>query len=105
MNNRGFTLVEVIVVSVIILILSATGMLLYNGYINDAAQKSVENIAQTAGTAANAYYRKTGVHPDSAKLNLFLSEAGRYTVAVSSSDCTVVVSDTKFSVADTVRYQ
>ena len=50
-NNKGFTLVEVIVVAVIVLILAAVAIPLYNGYIRDARQASVENAAGALATA------------------------------------------------------
>jgi|GEM_PF-1932937 len=55
-NNKGFTLVEVIVVAVIVLILAAVAIPLYNGYIRDSRQAALENItgsvASLAGTSA-----------------------------------------------------
>lgn len=60
-NESGFTLVEVIVVAAIVAILAAIGIPLYNGYIRDARQNTVDGLAETAAAAANAYWRKTGV--------------------------------------------
>ena len=59
-NESGFTLVEVIVVAAIVAILAAIGIPLYNGYIRDARQSTVDGLAETAAAAANAYWRKTG---------------------------------------------
>jgi len=54
-NNKGFTLVEVIVVAVIVLILAAVAIPLYNGYVRDSREAAAENIAGSiaslAGTA------------------------------------------------------
>ncbi|MDR2578671.1 MAG: prepilin-type N-terminal cleavage/methylation domain-containing protein [Chitinispirillales bacterium] len=50
-NNKGFTLVEVIVVAVIVLILAAVAIPLYNGYIKDSR---VSVASSTAGTIASA---------------------------------------------------
>jgi len=50
-NNKGFTLVEVIVVAVIVLILAAVAIPLYNGYIDDSRMSVAEN---TAASMANA---------------------------------------------------
>jgi len=53
-NNKGFTLVEVIVVAVIVLILAAVAIPLYNGYIDDSRQASVENVAGALAGALGA---------------------------------------------------
>jgi len=50
-NNKGFTLVEVIVVAVIVLILAAVAIPLYNGYINDSRYAMAEG---SAGSIAGA---------------------------------------------------
>jgi prepilin-type N-terminal cleavage/methylation domain-containing protein len=46
-NNKGFTLVEVIVVAVIVLILAAVAIPLYQGYMLDSRQATAENIGGT----------------------------------------------------------
>jgi type IV pilus assembly protein PilE len=63
-GNKGFTLVEMIVVSLIVAILAAVAIPMYRGYIIGQRQATVDNLAQTAGAAANAYLRRTGVVPD-----------------------------------------
>lgn len=50
-NQKGFTLVEVIVVAVIVAVLAAVAIPLYNGYIKDSRQNVCNN---TAGTVASA---------------------------------------------------
>jgi len=49
-NNKGFTLVEVIVVAVIVLVLAAVAIPLYNGYVRDSRIAVLEN---TAGSIAS----------------------------------------------------
>ena len=58
-NNKGFTLVEVIVVAVIVLILAAVAIPLYNGYIRDSRQASLENAGGAIASALGAA-RQTG---------------------------------------------
>ena len=53
-SNKGFTLVEVIVVAVIVLILAAVAIPLYNGYIRDARQASLENVAGSIAACLGA---------------------------------------------------
>jgi len=53
-NNKGFTLVEVIVVAVIVLVLAAVAIPLYNGYIQDSRRNTASNIAGTLASGFGA---------------------------------------------------
>jgi len=53
-NNKGFTLVEVIVVAVIVLILAAVAIPLYNGYIQDSRLSSLENAVGSVAAGLGA---------------------------------------------------
>lgn len=46
-SNKGFTLVEVIVVAVIVMVLAAVAIPLYQGYVRDARRSAAEGIAAT----------------------------------------------------------
>lgn len=59
-NNKGFTLVEVIVVAVIVLILAAVAIPLYNGYIQDSRAGSVENAAGAIASGLGAAVQTGG---------------------------------------------
>ena len=50
-NNKGFTLVEVIVVAVIVLVLAAVAIPLYNGYIKDSRRNVASNNAASMASA------------------------------------------------------
>jgi prepilin-type N-terminal cleavage/methylation domain-containing protein len=67
-NSTGFSLVEIIVTSVIIAILAVVAIPLYSGYLRDQRQSTVNNLAQTAAAAGNAYWRRTGANLTSADL-------------------------------------
>jgi prepilin-type N-terminal cleavage/methylation domain-containing protein len=94
-NRKGFTLVEVIVVAVIVAVLAIVAGLLYTGYINDARQNTVDNIAETAATAANAFWRKTGQLPETGdpalkqQLKLYLTDPDLFTVTRAGDIITV----------------
>ncbi|MDR2972994.1 MAG: prepilin-type N-terminal cleavage/methylation domain-containing protein [Bacteroidales bacterium] len=66
-NNKGFTLVEVIVVAVIVLILAAVAIPLYNGYIRDSRQSTVSNAAVAIANGLGAMRQSYG---DAATYNL-----------------------------------
>lgn len=61
-NEKGFTLVEVIVVAVIVAILAAVAVPLYQGYVDSSRQNVVQN---TAGSLASfcAASRNSGTVP------------------------------------------
>ena len=85
-------LIEVIVVSVIVAVLAAAAIPLYNEYIRAQKRSAAKALAQSGAVTANIFYRRTGGNPDSSQLNLFLSDSARYDVRVHGRF--IVVTDT-----------
>ena len=58
-NRKGFTLVEVIVVAVIVAVLALVGIQLYQGYVTESRRNTAENLAASAAsflqTIVNTY--------------------------------------------------
>lgn len=92
MKCVGFTLIEAIVTAVIMAILAAVAIPMYVGYINDQKQTTVNNLAETAAAAANAFKRRTGTNPNTDQLQLYY-DANKYTVTVTTGNNTVSVQD------------
>jgi prepilin-type N-terminal cleavage/methylation domain-containing protein len=49
-NDKGFTLVEVIVVAVIVAVLALVGVQLYQGYVVESRKNTAENLAASAAS-------------------------------------------------------
>ncbi|MCK5759685.1 MAG: prepilin-type N-terminal cleavage/methylation domain-containing protein [Candidatus Delongbacteria bacterium] len=54
--KKGFTLIEVLVVAVIVAILAAVAIPAYNGYIMTSKERVATNTAGTVASALAAYY-------------------------------------------------
>lgn len=89
-KRAGFTLVEVIVVSVIVAVLAAVAIPVYISYVNSTRQASVDQLAQTAAAAANGYFRKTGADPVLSNLNLFF-DPDKYDIIPNAAAGTITV--------------
>ena len=59
-KSSGFSLIELLVVIAIIGILSAVGVLTYQGYVTSAKRSSAENTIQQISLAQSEYYSNTG---------------------------------------------
>jgi type II secretory pathway pseudopilin PulG len=69
-STSGFSLIEAVVTAVIMVILATVAIPLYVGYIRDQRQQTVNNLAETAAAAANAYFRRTGTNPNNSTIDV-----------------------------------
>jgi len=89
-RGRGFTLIEVLVTSVIVAILAAIAVPLYSGFLSQQRQSAVKSLAETAAIQANGLDRKgIAFTADELKAKLFLPEPEAYTFSISGNDVTV----------------
>jgi prepilin-type N-terminal cleavage/methylation domain-containing protein len=105
--RRGFTLIEVIIVAVIVLILSAVAIPMYGGFIKGARQDAVDGLAEAAAAAANSYWRKTGsvpaiTGPNTEPLNLYYDNAKH---ALSINGDSLIVEDVKYKMRKAVYFK
>jgi len=91
-TNKGFSLIEVIVVVVIVGILSAIAIPIYSGFVNDAKQDSVNSLAETAAAAANTYLRKTGSDPANVGVLMLHYDTNKFSIAINAGTNQVTVS-------------
>jgi len=62
-KEKGFTLVEVIVVAVIVAVLALVAIQLYQGYVKDSRQNTAENLAASAAGHVQACIASGGADP------------------------------------------
>ena len=60
-KQMGFTLIEVIVVAVIIAVISAVAIPLYNGYLKDSRIRTAENVAGSAASFLGTAVAQFGI--------------------------------------------
>lgn len=95
-NMKGFTLVELMIVVIIIGILTAVGVPLYMGYVRSAKAASAQAVIGTIVNAEKLYHQRNGTFVDVADfttasnvLNIDVRDATQYwTIAVSGSTAT-----------------
>lgn len=63
--RKGFTLIEVLVVAVIVAILAAVAIPAYNAYIRSSKEKVALNFAATVAQSAGTYYSQSQILPTS----------------------------------------
>jgi prepilin-type N-terminal cleavage/methylation domain-containing protein len=68
-NLSGFTLTELLVVVAILGVLSAVGVISYNGYVASAERKSAENLMQQISLAQSEFLSDNGVYYGIAEAN------------------------------------
>ena len=68
--RKGFTLIEVLVVAVIVAILAAVAIPAYNAYIRNSKEKVALNFAATVAQSAGTFYSQSQVTPAIAALSV-----------------------------------
>jgi type IV pilus assembly protein PilA len=106
--QRGFTLVEALIVSAIVAILAAVAIPMYSGYLRNQQIETVKSLAQTAAISANAIVKRGGpvnqTVVDNIKNSMFLPNPGAYGFSISGNNI-VVISSTDNSITASVPFQ
>ncbi len=82
--RKGFTLIEVLVVAVIVAVLAAVAIPAYNGYISNTKRDVAKNLAATIASEAAVAYAQTGT--------VTLSNLSAYQSVVDNADLTPTAS-------------
>src|SRR5438093_6282730 len=91
-NQKGFTLMELMVVIVIVAILASVAVPLYINYVNDAKRTEAKGGIGAVITGEQTYYQKQVNGSPTytttlANLNVDLSDlAGKWTVSITAAD-------------------
>ena len=86
-KSSGFTLIELLVVVAIVGILSAVGIVSYNGYVDSTKKKATENILGTIGLAQTDHY---------ASCATYYSSSGDYCESVDDeTECSATSASTR----------
>jgi len=70
--RKGFTLIEVLVVAVIVAILAAVAIPAYNAYIRSSKEKVALNFAATVAQSFGTYYSQSMQKPGTADLSMVI---------------------------------
>ena len=81
-RQKGFTLIEAIIIAVIISILASIATPLYQGYITQQKIKMVNDIAESVAAAANGFVRQYNRDPTTKELNLYLVDKDRFSIFI-----------------------
>ncbi len=101
---RGFTLIEAVMTGAIIAVLATAAVIMWGGYVRESRRQAVENLAESAAAAANAYVRRMGSADglDSSKLQLYIPDAACYNITINQD--TITVTDTRYNISVSRHY-
>jgi type IV pilus assembly protein PilE len=106
-NQKGFTLMELMVVIVIVAILAAVAVPLYINYVRDARRTEARGAIGAIITAEQTYFQKTGAYTSlGPNLNVDLSDlAGKWTTTVTGAGNTFTATMTGVAGTDNAGLQ
>lgn len=103
-SQKGFTIVELLIVVVIIAILAAITIVAYNGIQNRAKNSAAKSAASTVSKKVQAYYLLKGSYPAATTKTAFFAEIDDYTEST-ITDTTIVGAPSAPNGSSTVRVQ
>ena len=65
MKSKGFTLLEIVVALLILVILLSSGVVLYNRYLKESYNNAVRDVVASLSQAIELYYQDTNQYPNS----------------------------------------
>jgi len=87
-NQKGFTLVEVIVVAVIVAVLALVAVQLYQGYVTESRKNTAENLAASAASFLQAAVNAQGSLSSAGINNNSITDGAEWVATLSSGNVT-----------------
>jgi type II secretion system protein G len=94
-NQKGFTLMELMIVIVIIGVLAAIGVPAYTGYVNKAKSATCDSNKRSLASAVGLYYAENSAYPsETSQLSTLMPNYADMTCAETGAALSIISNDT-----------
>lgn len=90
-RQNGFTLVEVLIVSVIVAVLAIVAVPVYKGYVRSTNMRIAEDLGQITSAKASAYYSRHNKKPPSTDILNMIYDSSHFKISIDTTNNKVEV--------------